>query len=141
MGWADLSGAPKKEQSGVEQAGKAQQSRWPMLLVILWMDKVQPKKPWKDDSHPNINKPWFPWFQSDAKWISSIHCVLRTRRKLYTPNAGAKHDWQPMASMDRGNVKAQGSSSHSSGRKMSAAHRSDQVWQWYWQRSGGPGPV
>ena len=45
-------------------------------LVSLWMAEIHfaPKKPWDADSPVNTNKQRFqPWFQTGAKWISSIH--------------------------------------------------------------------
>ena len=42
---------------------------------ILWMDEMHfapPEICWKDDCSVNANY-GFPWFQSGAKWISSLH--------------------------------------------------------------------
>ena len=44
---------------------------------MLRMDEIHfapPKKPWNSDSPVNTNN-GFLWFQSGAKWISSIHSI------------------------------------------------------------------
>ena len=80
------------------------------------MDEIHfapPKKPWDDDSSANTNKHWFqPWFQSGAKWISSIcsrggQTFLGGSRLLLGPRF--RVPWSRVSSENRGAVFGLGS--------------------------------
>ena len=60
----------------------------PLGPMILWMDEMlhHPRSPGLVIPPANFNKRWFqPWFQSGAKWISSIHSIVvhMNRRDMF----------------------------------------------------------